>query len=134
MERRARTKAIGRTLRLLLGVGFLIYVIPPTGAPALSILLSVATAVALLILYLLIHWVLTHHVRTLSSCLGVLVAACPAALIFFLGLPGGPIFGLGGGSGSGASLHRCISHRHGRARRSRLRSHDIAQRDPWEGS
>jgi hypothetical protein len=61
-------------------------------------LLSVATAVALLILYLLIHWVLTHHVRTLSSCLGVLVAAGPAALIFFLGLPGGPIFGLGEGA------------------------------------
>jgi len=69
MEKRARTKAVGRTLRLLLGVGFLIYAIPSSGASALSILLSVATAVALLILYLLIHWVLTHHVRTLSSCL-----------------------------------------------------------------
>jgi hypothetical protein len=77
MEKRARTRAIGRTLRLLLGVGFLIYAIPPSGAPALSILLSVATAVALLILYLLIHWVLTHHVRTLSSCLGVLVYSSP---------------------------------------------------------
>jgi tetrahydromethanopterin S-methyltransferase subunit F len=38
MERRARTQVVGRTLRLLLGVGFLIYAIPPSGAPALSIL------------------------------------------------------------------------------------------------
>jgi hypothetical protein len=40
MERRARTQVVGRTLQLLLGVGFLIYAVPPSGAPALSILLT----------------------------------------------------------------------------------------------
>lgn len=98
MQTRDKTKPAGRILRLFVGVAFLIWAIPPTGAPASAMLLSVATAVSLLVLYLLVHWVLTHQVRGLSSWVGVLVAAGPPALVFFLGLPGGLIFGRGEGA------------------------------------
>lgn len=98
METQGKARPLGRIMRLLVGVAFLVWAIPPSGAPTSAILLSELTAVALLILYLLVHWALARHARPLSNWLGVVLAAGPPALLFFLGLPGGLIFGRGEGA------------------------------------
>lgn len=98
METQAKTKPVGRILRLLVGAAFLVWAIPPSGAPVSAILLSLATAVVLLIFYLMVYWALIRYVGGLSNWLGVLVAAGPVGLVFFLGLPGRLIFGRGEGA------------------------------------
>jgi predicted permease len=55
-------------------------------------------AVGLLVFYLLVHWAVVRLAPGLPKWLGAIVANGPAGAVFFLGLPGGLIFGKGEGA------------------------------------
>ncbi len=98
MDQSFRTLPVGRILRFLLGALFLAWALPPRGTPLAAMLPAVGVALALLAFYVLIHLGLARRSGPLRPALGLLIAIGPPALVFALGLPGGPIFGHGEGA------------------------------------
>jgi hypothetical protein len=84
-----------------LGLAFLLWLgYGIRGASTAVIAVMIAIALALLAFYVGVHRVLTRYGNTIPSGLGLLIAVGPPALVFFLGLPGGLIFGKGEGMGA----------------------------------
>ncbi len=100
MQQKVRTLPVGRALRALLGGVMLVWALPSSLSGLFSpvYLVALALMLALLLLYLGVHWVVAHHFRALPHSVGLLIAAGPPGLVFFLGLPGGWIFGQGEGA------------------------------------
>lgn len=89
---------VGRVLRLVIGICLLILAVPVYLKAGLGYgLTSLALTVGLLLLYVVAHWAVSGHFRSLNRWVGALIAITPVFLVWSLGQGGGPLFGQGEG-------------------------------------
>ena len=94
-----RAKPIGRVLRLLTGVILLFSVVQVVRRASLDYTLaSSGVVVALVLFYMLVHFLISKYLPHINRWLGALVAVMPVALVFILGQGGGYLFGQGEGA------------------------------------
>jgi hypothetical protein len=69
---------------------------------------SLSIVVALVVLYTLMHFIVSRFVPSLNRWLGAILAVAPVFLVWFFGQGGGPLFGQGEG-GTGAITYIGVS-------------------------
>jgi len=98
-ETMEKTKPVGRTLRLLTGSGLIFYVAPIYFRTDLNFnLASLGIVVGLILLYIVVHYVVSRYLPNINQWFGALVALIPVSIVFILGMPGNSIFGRGEGA------------------------------------
>ena len=104
-----KTGPIGRSLRLLIGVGVMIIALPVYfRAGSAYNLRSLGIVLALALFYTLMHVVVSRYTPNLNRWFGAVLAVTPAFLVWFFGQGGGPLFGQGEG-GTGAITYIGVS-------------------------
>ena len=108
-ERIKKAGPIGRTLRLILAI-FLVAIDVPVllEAGRAYNLRTLGLVIALTFFYMLMHWVVSRHLRNLDRWLGAILAVTPVFLVWFFGQGGGPLFGQGEG-GTAAITYIALS-------------------------
>jgi hypothetical protein len=92
----ARTRPIGRVLRLIIGALFVALVVPYyLGSGGRAILASLGMAMALTLVYALIHLLVSNYSSHLNKWLGAVLAFVPVCLIFFFSEGHGGALGVG---------------------------------------
>ncbi len=98
MVKSPRAGPIGRFSRLALGIGLAVITLPVYfGAGATYNLSSLGLTVGLVVLYTLIHLVVSRFLIGLNPWVGAVLVVIPVFLVWFLGQGGGPLFGQGEG-------------------------------------
>ena len=100
---------IGRSLRLLVGVGVMIVALPVYFSAEWTYgLSSLGIVVGLVLVYSLLHYAVSRYTPDINRWLGAVLAVSPVFLVWFFGQGGGPLFGQGEG-GTGAITYVGIS-------------------------
>jgi len=85
-----RALLFGRIFRFLLGVFFLTEVVPVyLAVDTQGVLIRLGWAVMLLLIYLLIHYLISEYFMQLNPVIGAILAFGPLLAVFFIGY-GGP--------------------------------------------
>ncbi len=104
-----RAGPIGRSMRLLVGVGVMIVALPVFFRAGWAYnLRSLAIVLALTVFYTLVHYAIARYVPNINRWLGAFLAVTPVFLTWFFGQGGGPLFGQGEG-GTGAITYIGVS-------------------------
>ncbi len=104
-----KTGPIGRSLRLLVGVGVMIVALPVYfRAGSAYNLRSLGIVLALTAFYTLMHVAVSRYAPRLNRWLGAVLAVTPVFLVWYLGQGGGPLLGSGEG-GTGAITYIGVS-------------------------
>lgn len=104
-----RAGPVGRTARLVLGVGLVGIALPVyVEAGAGYNLRSLGLSAGLLAFYSLLHVVVQRLVPGVNRWVGAVVAVTPLVLVWYFGQGGGPLFGQGEG-GTAAITYLAVS-------------------------
>ena len=94
-----KAKPVGRTLRLLIGLAIIFYILPIYFKAGLNFnLASLGIAIGLILFYIVVHYLVSRYFSDINPWIGALVALIPIALVVVFGLPHNLIFGRGEGA------------------------------------
>jgi len=97
-QRSRKAGPIGRLLRLFVAICLVIIDVPVLLRAGWAYnLASFGLVVALVLFYMIVHYVVSNHLRNLNRWLGAVLAITPVFLVWFFGQGGGPLFGQGEG-------------------------------------
>ena len=94
-----KAKPVGRTLRLLIGLAMIFYVVSIYVKGGLNFnLASLEIVVGLILFYIVVHYLVSRYFSNINRWIGALVALIPVMLVFVFGMPHNLIFGRGEGA------------------------------------
>jgi len=94
-----KAKPVGRTLRLLIGLAMIFYVVSIYVKGGLNFnLASLEIVVGLILFYIVVHYLVSRYFSNINRWIGALVALVPVMLVFVFGMPHNLIFGRGEGA------------------------------------
>lgn len=94
-----KAKPVGRTLRLLIGLAMIFYVVSIYVKGGLNFnLASLEIVVGLILFYIVVHYLVSLYFSNINRWIGALVALIPVMLVFVFGMPHNLIFGRGEGA------------------------------------
>ena len=100
---------IGRIGRLILAIFLVVIDVPVLlEAGRAYNLRMLGLVVALTLIYMLMHYVVSRHLQNLDRWVGAILAITPVFLVWFFGQGGGPLFGSGEG-GTAAITYLALS-------------------------
>jgi len=98
VERSQKAGPIGRLLRLFVAICLVIIDVPVLlRAGSAYNLASLGLVAALVMFYMIVHFVVSKYLPNLNRWLGAVLALTPVFLVWFFGQGGGPLFGQGEG-------------------------------------
>ena len=94
-----KAKPVGRTLRLLIGLALIFYVLPIYLKAGLNFnLATLEIAVGLILFYIVVHYLVSRYLPDINPWIGALIALIPVNSVFVFGMPQNQLFGRGEGA------------------------------------